>query len=135
MGRRRGGRAGRARRYHHRQPAQRGFVVVGPLGKREEKGQQLYTMYEAWQPWNCTRHWQPRPSTAVRCHLDSLVHFHKHPTMWHSTITCRRQRRYRVKPAEEGDDVANISCSRTYPERLVGTQCGRATMRRRRKGF
>ena len=49
MGRRRGGRAGRARRYHHRQPAQRGFVVVGPLGKREEKGQQLYTMYEAWR--------------------------------------------------------------------------------------
>ena len=121
MGRRRGGRAGRARRYHHRQPAQRGFVVVGPLGKREEEGQQLYTMYEAWQPWNCTRHWQPRPSTAVRCHLDSLVHFH--------------QRRYRVKPGEEGDDVANVSCSRTYPERLVGIQCGRATMRRRRKGF
>ena len=42
-----GGKAGRARRYHHRQPAQRGFVVVGPLGKREEEGQQLYTMYEA----------------------------------------------------------------------------------------
>ena len=62
--------------YNHRHSAQRGFVVVGPLGKREEKGQQLYTMYEAWQPWNCTRHRQLRPSTAVRCHLDSLVHFH-----------------------------------------------------------
>ena len=34
-----------------------------------------------------------------------------------------RQYRYRVKPAEEGDDVANVSCSRTYPERLVGIQC------------
>ena len=59
-----------------------------------------------------------------RYRVVSFVHFHKHPTIWNSTITRRRQRWCRMKPSEMDDNVANISCTRTRSAGFGGTRCG-----------